>query len=134
MPDPPPSPARGCDRVGKGARMTSSTMQNPPLLLSTLLDRGASLQVRAPSPCPASPASPPRRCRCRCRCCPLLGQPRRLLGQPDNEIVTLVEDGYHRITYAQHMGRVHRLASALSSWGLQVRAPLVPHRRASPER
>ena len=101
--------------------MTSSTMQNPPLLLSTLLDRGASLQVRAPSPCPSSPAA-----------APLLSQPRRLLGQPDNEIVTLVEGGYHRITYAQHMGRVHRLASALSSWGLQVRAALVPHRHASP--
>ena len=132
MPDPPPSPVRGCDRVGKGARMTSSTMQNPPLLLSTLLDRGASLQVRAPSPCPSSPQvflspSPPPPLRC-----PLLGQPRQLLGQPDNEIVTLVEGGYHRITYAQHMGRVHRLASALSSWGLQVRAPLVPHRHASP--
>ena len=100
--------------------MTSSTMQNPPLLLSTLLDRGASLQVRPPSPLPLFPASssPPR--------CPLLGQPRQLLGQPDNEIVTLVEDGYHRITYAQHMGRVHRLASALSSWGLQVRASLPP--------
>ena len=108
--------------------MTSSTMQNPPLLLSTLLDRGASLQVRAPSPCPSSPASPPRRCRC---AAPSSAN-RGCLGQPDNEIVTLVEDGYHRITYAQHMGRVHRLASALSSWGLQVRAPLVPHRRASP--
>ena len=111
--------------------MTSSTMQNPPLLLSTLLDRGASLQVRAPPPPPAPLPPPPLPAAA--AALPLSSANRGgCLGQPDNEIVTLGEDGYHRITYAQHMGRVHRLASALSSWGLQVRAPLVPHRHASP--
>jgi acyl-CoA synthetase (AMP-forming)/AMP-acid ligase II len=62
--------------------MTSSTMQSPPLLLSVLLDRGASLQ-------------------------------------PDNEIVTRVEGGYSRLTYAQHQRRVYQLASALTAWGVR---------------
>ena len=63
--------------------MAASTMMNPPLLLSTLLDRGTRMQ-------------------------------------PENEIVTLIEGGSHRITYRQHQGRVYQLASALKAWGVNV--------------
>lgn len=30
----------------------------------------------------------------------------------------MVEDGYHRITYAQHQARVYQFASALTAWGV----------------
>lgn len=40
--------------------------------------------------------------------------------QPDNLIVTKTKDGYHQITFAEHMARTKRLASALAGWGVQI--------------
>jgi len=39
--------------------------------------------------------------------------------QPDNTIVTMIEDGYHEITYSEHQHNVHRLAAALRKFGVQ---------------
>ena len=41
--------------------------------------------------------------------------------QPDNEIVTRTDIGYHRITYRQLQARSTRLASAMSKAGINTR-------------
>lgn len=40
--------------------------------------------------------------------------------QPDNLIVTKLGNGYHQITFKEHMQNTKRLASALSKWGVQI--------------
>lgn len=39
--------------------------------------------------------------------------------QSNNLIITKVENGYHSITYKQHMTQTYRLASALHKWGIR---------------
>eukprot|EP00928_Gymnodinium_smaydae_P012047 TRINITY_DN14394_c0_g4_i1.p1 TRINITY_DN14394_c0_g4~~TRINITY_DN14394_c0_g4_i1.p1 ORF type:complete len:569 (-),score=39.58 TRINITY_DN14394_c0_g4_i1:147-1853(-) len=63
--------------------LTDDVRDQYPLLLQTLLDRGA-------------------------------------LVQPDNLIVTKTENGYRQVTFAESHARALRLASALTTWGVNV--------------
>lgn len=40
--------------------------------------------------------------------------------QPDNLIITKIGNGYHQVTYREHMAKTKKLASALSKWGLKI--------------
>jgi len=65
------------------AQIHVNPRDSEPLLLSSIVDRGAALQ-------------------------------------PDNLIVTKTAQGYHTVTFLEHLKRSKRLASALSKWGVKL--------------